>query len=109
MIQKLANLATVGCLMLALCSCKEDPELVRKREEQQSEIKRLQGELEVIQEKLKDIPPDKTKELIEAKGEADAQVHEIERLEKEVAALDVKKKEIEGKFSDYKKKYPLKN
>jgi hypothetical protein len=109
MIPKLANLAAIGCLLLTLCSCKEDPELVRKREEQQSEIKRLQGELQIIQEKLKDIPPDKTKELIVAKGEADAQALEIERLEKEVAALEVKKKEIEGKFSDYKKKYPLKN
>lgn len=109
MIHKLAHVATTGCLLLALCSCKEDPELVRKREEQQTEIKRLQGELEVIQEKLKDIPPDKTKELVIAQGEAEAQTDEIARLEKEVATLEAKKKDVEGQFSEYKKKYPLKN
>lgn len=102
-------MAGIACFLLLACSCKENPELVRKREEQRAEIKRLQGELAVVEEKLKDIPPDRTKELVIAKGEADAQASEIETLEKEVATLDAKKKELEAKFADYRRKYPVKS
>lgn len=109
MILKLFRTAATGCLLVAICSCKENPELVRKREEQRTEIKRLEGELSLIEEQLKDIPPDRTKELIIAKGEADAQAVEIEKLEKEVAILDARKKELEGKFADYRRKYPVKS
>jgi Tfp pilus assembly protein PilN len=100
--------ATCG-LLLSLCACKDNPELVRKREEQRTEIKRLEGELSVLEEKLKDIPPDRTKELILAKGEADAQTVEIEKLEQEVTVLDARKKELETRFSEYRRKYPLKS
>jgi chromosome segregation ATPase len=106
---KVSRTATAACLLLSLCSCKENPELLRKREEQRAEIKRLEGELAVIEEKLKDIPPDRTKELLLAKAEADTQASEIETLEKEVATLDAKKKELEAKFADYRRKYPVKS
>lgn len=109
MFMKSSRTAAVACLLLAICSCKENPELVRQREEQRTEIKRLEGELALLEEKLKDIPPDRTKELLLAKAEADAQAGQIEGLEKEVAVLDAKKKELEARFAEYRRKYPLKS
>jgi cell division protein FtsB len=106
---KSSRTATLACLLLAVCSCKENPELVRQRDEQRTEIKRLEGELALIEEKLKDIPPDRTKELLLAKAEADSQASQIEGLEKDLAALDAKKKELEARFADYRRKYPVKS
>jgi hypothetical protein len=93
---------------LALGSCK-DPALVRKREEQQTEIKRLEGEIALIQEKLKDLPPDRGAELAEARKTHEAQSQEIARLEQEVSGLETRKRQLEREFAQYRVKYPLKN
>jgi len=103
-------LGAIAGLSLTFNSCnKEDPELVRKRDEQRTEIKRLEGEISVLDEKLKDVPPDHTQELTEAKAQAQTQATEVARLEKDVAALEDQKRTLEKTFSDYRHKYPVKN
>lgn len=103
------------CLLLSvllaagLTSCKEDPELVRKRDDQQAEITRLKGEVALLDEKLKEPVPDRTKDLAKAKEQIETQTAEIARIEKEIASLEAKKAAAEKDFADYRQKYTLKN
>lgn len=95
---------------LALCcaSCGDDPKLVAKREQQKAEISRLKGELALLEEKLKNLPPDVSEDLAKAKKESEVQTAEIASLETEVAALDARKRELQSEFDSYRAKYQLK-
>ncbi len=98
------------CLLaqaLPLTSCGDDPKLVAKRESQKVEIARLTGELELIEEKLKNLPPDVSRELEEARARADEQIREVTGLEEEVAALEARRNELKAEFDAYKAKYPI--
>lgn len=95
-------------LALACASCGDDPKLVEKREKQRAEISRLKGELALIEEKLKDLPPDVSKELAEVKKVAERQSAEVAALETEVAALEAKKRSLQGEFDAYQAKYQVK-
>lgn len=103
---KLRSLLTVLACM-AVVSCGDDPELVRKREEQRAEIRKLQSELAVLDERLKNAPKDRSEDLAKLEEETAGREEKIEALEKEVAALEERKKEIEAEFEDYRKKYPI--
>ena len=63
---------TVAALVACLHSC-DSPELVRKRDQQSIEITKLKGELAIVEEKLKDVPPDRSKELATIEEEAKIQ------------------------------------
>ncbi|MGC4014243.1 MAG: hypothetical protein QM755_06950 [Luteolibacter sp.] len=102
-------MAAVGLLATFSTSCKEDPELVRKRDEQKVEITRLEGEVAILEVKLKDPVPDRSKELAEAKTQVEAQTAEIARIEKEISTLETRKTAVEKDFADYRSKYFLKN
>lgn len=97
-------------LLLALLapSCKDDPALVQKREEQKAQIARLKGDLLIVEEKLKNLPPDVSGELAEVKQLADKQNTEIAALESEVSTLEAKKRALQGEFDTYKVKYQVK-
>lgn len=94
--------------ILTFSSCSEDPKQVEKREKQKIEITRLKGEIALIEEKLKDLPPDVSSELAEAKKTSEQQNAEVEKLEREVAALDARKRSLQSEFDAYRIKYQTK-
>jgi chromosome segregation ATPase len=93
---------------LSCASCGDDPKLVEQREKQKSEITRLKGELALIDEKLKNLPPDVSAELAEAKKLSETQNAEIAALEAEVSGLEDKKRALESEFQSYQVKYQVK-
>lgn len=95
-------------LSLMFVSCGDDPVMVAKREQQKAEISKLKGELALIEEKLKNLPPDVSTELEEARELAAKQQSEVATLEKDVAALEERKRVLQGEFDAYKVKYQLK-
>src|SRR5688572_16927940 len=90
---------------LLLGACGDDPELVRKRDEQRAEISKLEGELAVLQERLKDVPTDRTKELDKLKADSQANRDEIAKLETDIAGLEKEKARLEKEFAAYQRKY----
>jgi predicted nucleic acid-binding Zn-ribbon protein len=97
-----------GFWVLALVSCGDDPKMVEKREQQKSEITRLKGEIALIEEKLKSLPPDVSSELAEAKLVSAKQSAEVAGLESEVADLESRKRALQGEFDAYRVKYQVK-
>src|SRR5688572_14717257 len=93
---------------LSCVSCSDDPKLVAKRDEQKIEIAKLKGELALIEEKLKSLPPDVTVQLTEARQRSEKQAAEVASLEAEVAGLEARKRSLQGEFDAYKLKYQLK-
>jgi peptidoglycan hydrolase CwlO-like protein len=89
---------------IALTSC-EDPQLVEQREKQKTEISRLKGELALIDEKLKNLPPDVSADLAEAKLISTKQSEEIANLEAEIAALEGRKQALQNAYDAYRVKY----
>lgn len=93
---------------IACTSCSDDPKLVEKREKQKAEISRLKGELALISEKLKNLPPDVSDELADARAVAEKQSIEVAGLETEVAGLEAKKRSLQSDFDAYQLKYQAK-
>jgi peptidoglycan hydrolase CwlO-like protein len=105
-IRSLGPLLLVSSLLFA--SCGDDPKLVEKREKQKAEVSKLRGELALIEEKLKSLPPDVSAELTTTRELVEKQQSEVEELEKEVAVLEDRKRTLQGEFDSYKIKYQLK-
>ncbi|MEO5912725.1 MAG: hypothetical protein ABIS50_00715 [Luteolibacter sp.] len=95
-------------LALTCASCSEDPKLVEKREKQKAEITRLKGELALIDEKMKNLPPDVSKELDDARKVSEKQSAEVTVLETDVAALEAKKRSLQKDYEIYQAKYQVK-
>ena len=93
---------------IACIASSDDPKLVEKREQQKAEIIRLKGELTLIEEKLKNMPPDMSVELDKTNKEAKQQATEVAGLEAEVAALQARKRSLQDEFDSYRVKYPIK-
>jgi uncharacterized protein involved in exopolysaccharide biosynthesis len=89
-------------------SCGDDPQMVAKREKQKAEIARLKGEIVLIEEKLKNVPPDVSEELKAAKKQEEEQAAEIAKLESEVSALEARKRSLQSEFDSYRAKYQVK-
>lgn len=94
-------------LTFTLASCGDDPELVRKREEQRAEIQRLQGELAILQEKLKNAPADQSEELAKTEEEITQEQSKISSLETEIASLKDRRRDVEEKLKRFQREYPL--
>jgi hypothetical protein len=105
---RLSSYPVIALCIIVLTSCGDDPKLVEKREKQKAEITRLKGEIALIDEKLKTLPPDVSSEFAEAKQIAEKQNAEVERLESEVATLDARKRSLEKEFDAYRLKYQVK-
>lgn len=99
-----ATAPVIAFLAIVSVSC-EDPKLVEKRDSQKAEITKLRGELALIDEKLKNLPPDVTGDLETARGLAAKQKEEIESLEKEVASLTDKREALKDEYEAYQVKY----
>ncbi len=96
-------------LSLSVTSCGDDPKLVEKREKQKAEIARLKGDLALVDEKLKNLPPDVSSELAEAKQLSAKQSAEVTALEAEVTALEARKRSLQDEFTAYQAKYQVKS
>ena len=100
------------CLLMVLCafslnSCKDDPALVKQREEQKAEIARLEGEMNILSEKINALPADRSDELADTKKKVELQNEEMAKLEKDITTLQAKKRGLEDEFGQYQRKYPV--
>ena len=95
-------------LAFACVSCGDDPKLVEKREKQKAEIARLKGEIALIEEKLKNVPPDVSEDLAAAKKQEEEQTAEIAKLEAEASSLEARKRSLQSEFDSYRAKYQVK-
>jgi chromosome segregation ATPase len=95
-------------ICVALSSCGDDPELVKKREQQKAEISKLEGELSILTERLESMPKDKAVDIDALKEKAENNRTQIASLESEVEALGKEKTEIEKQHQAYKRKYIVK-
>lgn len=93
---------------LAFSSCGDDPKLVEKKERQKAEIARLKGELSLIEEKLKDVPPDVSTQLAEAKLLSVKQSADIADLESQIAELEARRRSLQTEYDSYRVKYQVK-
>jgi septal ring factor EnvC (AmiA/AmiB activator) len=107
---KTLSFKSCALLLAVLCcaSCGDDPKLVEKRDQQRAEIARLKGEIALIEEKLKNMPPDVTAELDATRKRAEEQTTEVAKLESEVAELEARKRAMQAEFDSYRAKYQLK-
>lgn len=98
----------LAAIVAVSCSSCDDPKMVEKRDRQKAEITRLKGEVALIEEKLKTLPPDVSTELAEAKKVSAKQNAEVEALQTEIAGLETKKAELQKEFDAYQIKYKVK-
>lgn len=92
-------------IAILLSACNEDPELVRKQGEQAAKIAKLRGEIALMEERLKFLPPDKTHEVKEAKRETQKLQEEHKRLAEDLAELEEQRRNIQREYDEYKRKY----
>lgn len=93
--------------LLSIASCGENSELVKKHGEQQAEIARLRGEIALIEERLKSLPPDRSAELesaLEASRRLEAE-HTI--LAAEVSELEARRDSLKRDYEEYRAKYAV--
>lgn len=98
---------TVIAASFLFASCKDDPALIKKREEQKAEIARLDGEINNLNEKLAGAPNDRSAELKDAKAKAETQAAEIAQLESDIASLQSQKTKMEADYKSYQVKYKV--
>jgi septal ring factor EnvC (AmiA/AmiB activator) len=96
---------------LALClvfgACSDDPALVREREAQKVEISKLEGELALLEEKLEQVPPDRSEEVVQLKADVETNKAQIAEVEAEIEALEREKDKLEKEHEAYRRKYVL--
>ncbi len=110
MSNRLPRTARYSLLLLGLglfTGCGEDPELVRKSEQQKAEIRRLEGELQLLREKLARAPKDRSAELAEMQGEIRKEEAQIAELDTTISDLREKRRTMEQEFDKYKREYPI--
>jgi uncharacterized protein YlxW (UPF0749 family) len=92
---------------LLFCSCNEDPELVKKNEQQQADIARLTGEVTLLQAHLDALPADKSAELLKVTKEAEKLHQDHQLLTDEVTELEAEKKQLQDQYEAYQRKYVI--
>lgn len=104
--KNLIQCSLIAVFAVSLAAC-DSPDLTRKRDAQLLEITQLKGELRNIEEKLNNLPPDRSEELKKIDAEAEQQTEELVKLEAQVTALEAKKASLEKEFEEYKRKYAI--
>lgn len=99
--------AGAAALCLAFSSCSDDPAMVAKREQQRAEISKLESELAILQERMGQLPPDRSGDVEELKEKAEANQDEIAALESEIDELEREKAKIEREHEAYRRKYAV--
>lgn len=102
----LRRIAALASCMFVI-SCGEDPELVRKHGEQEAEIAKLKGEITLLEERLKYLPPDHSEDLKATEAEAMKLEAEHKQLEAEVAKLEAEHDALKKQYEDYRRKYAV--
>ena len=96
-------------LTALLCaSCKEDPKLVEERSKQKVEIARLKGDLDMITEKVRNLPPDMSADLEKARKTEEEQAAEEKKLEDEVSKVMAQKRTLQAEFDAWRAKHSMK-
>lgn len=93
---------------LLLLSCGDDPELVKKRSQQEAEIANLKGDIALMKERLKNLPPDKSEELAASQKNTALLEAKRQKLAAEVAELQNKRDQIKMEYDAYRRKYAVK-
>ncbi len=107
---KLLNFISRPAIMVSLLciSCdKDDPALIEKKNAQASEITRLKGEIALLEEKLRNLPPDVSDELERKRGEVAKQQAAIDQLETGIREQEQRKNALQREFDAYKAKYGI--
>lgn len=105
---KPSRLIWIPVTSILVSSCGEDPKLVQKRDEQKMEIIQLKGDVALLEEKLRTMPPDVSEDLTKA-GERTAELDaETAKLTAEIKSLESRKREIQAEFDSYRAKYQTK-
>ncbi len=99
--------ALIITLCFAVISCGDDPELVAKRDQQQAELRRLEGELMLLEQKLDKPPPDRREDLEALEAQIARDRAEIASLEEQVPELEARRRELELELQQYQRDYPL--
>lgn len=94
-------------LVFSCCSCGEDAVLVEKKNAQATEITRLKGEINLLEEKIKNLPPDVTEELEAKRNEIEEQKAVIKKLEAEVWDQEERKNDLQREFDIYRARYKI--
>lgn len=97
--------AALALVCLSFSSCGDDPALVLQRDKQKEELKRLDGELKLLQEKINQIPPDRSTEISKLKLQSEEQQGQITALELDIERLQKEKAEVEKQHEAYRRKY----
>ncbi len=97
----------LGLAALLLSSCQDDPELVRKIQEQKAEIAQLELEIGELQAQLTDSPGDQSGDLEELRGAIEAETRRITGLKESILSLEARRNALREEYEAYKKKYPL--
>ncbi len=97
--------AALALLCLSFSSCHDDPALVLKRDQQKAELVRLDGDLKILQEKINQIPPDRSSEISKLKLQSEEQQGQISTLEQEIERLQKQKADVEKQHEAYRHKY----
>lgn len=93
---------------ILLSSCGDDPALVEKSAKQKDEITRLTNELNLIEDKLKNMPEDVSEELKKTRKDSEQQIEEVAKLEAQITELDGRKRTLQSEFDSYRAKYQVK-
>ncbi|HSP44201.1 MAG TPA: hypothetical protein VLO11_15100 [Luteolibacter sp.] len=95
-------------LSLLCISCdSDDPALIAKKNAQATEITRLKGEIALLEEKLRNLPPDVSGELERRREEVAKQQAAIDGLEAGIREQEQRKNELQREFDAYKAKYGI--
>lgn len=97
----------ISAATMALAACGDNPELVEKRERQNAELAELRGELALVEEKLRNMPPDRSEELAEALAESANQEAELARLNAEIEELEARRRAVDLEFQEYRRRYAV--
>lgn len=99
--------AALVALVFLGAGCGEDPELQRKSQQQKAEIQRLESELRIVLEQIKNAPKDRGAELAEVAEKLRHEEARIAGIEKAIDDLAKERKKLEEEFDSYKRSYPL--
>lgn len=104
----LLNTVLAAFLLFINSSCRENPEKIIIREKQKIELAKLKGEIAIMEEKIKNLPPDSTDDLARTRKELIATNNEITQLQQEINQLEATKKALQEDFDKYRLKYQVK-
>lgn len=100
---------TFSCVLLAgfISSCREDPELVKQHEQQNSELSRLRSGISIIEAQIRDMPADVSSEWKEAEKNHDLQKAGIQELKTEISEVSARIKSVQDGLKAYRVKYQI--